>query len=307
MYYYIVMVRLKNIFKSIADNRVVSAVFSTIGKIARSINHNRIYNKGAELAYFLVIGILTMLATVVYAAHFIPNLIQTLNSQVLTLLPDNVRDLILNALLEIKVPQSILVIIATSITSIWFVSRAMHSIMISFNEIYHVEKHKIGLKSRVFSIVFTLGLVLMFLVIFAFNIIQASLAELAEKYLNWSMDFFENSTVWQLLISIAVLLFIFNALYYYLPDKKLRWYYSVPGAAFSTFTWILMSKGFTLYITSISSFSWILGSFGSIFVFLIWIYYSAIFLLMGAIINSKIMQRMETQQRMKEECDKEEV
>lgn len=304
MYYYIGMVRLKNIFNKIAKNRVLNAIFSTIGKIARSINHNRIYNKGAELAYYMVIGILTMLATVVYAAHFIPNLIQNLNTQVLVILPDNVSELILNALLEIKVPQSIPVIIATSVTSVWFVSRAMHSIMTSFNEIYHVKEHKIGLKSRVFSVAFTLALVLMFLVIFAFNIIQASLSELAETYLKWSMDFFEYNAFWQLLISTGILLFIFNALYYYLPDRKLRWYYSLPGAAFSTATWMLMSKGFTLYITSISSFSWILGSFGSLFVFLIWIYYSAIFLLMGAVINSKIMQRMETQQRIKEECEK---
>lgn len=301
------MVRFKNTLKKIAKNRIVNAIFSTIGKIARSISHNRIYNKGAELAYFLVIGILTMLATVVYAAHFIPNLIQNLNTQVLTMLPDNVSDLIFNALLEIKVPQSIPVIIATSLTSIWFVSRAMHSIMISFNEIYHIKEHKIGIKSRVFSIVFTLALVVMFLIIFAFNIIQASLAELTETYLNWSMDFFESSAFWQQLISTGILLFIFNALYYYLPDRKLRWYYSLPGAVFSTFTWVLMSKGFTLYITSISSFSWILGSFGSLFVFLIWIYYSAIFLLMGAIINSKIMQRMETQLKIKEECEKAEA
>ena len=304
------VINIKNILKKIADNKIMSAIikgfkvfFSTIGKIVRNINHNRIYNKSAELAYYLVIGLLTILATVVYAAHFIPNLIQLVDNQILALLPDNIKDIILNALLEITMPKSISVIIATSITSIWFVSRAMHSIMISFNQIYHVKDHKIGLKSKVLSIVFTLALISMFIVLFVFNIIQASLSELAETYLKWSMDSFRDNALWQLLISAGILLFIFNALYYYLPDRKLRWYYSLPGAAFATATWILMSKGFTLYISSVSNFSWILGSFGSIFVFLIWIYYSALFLLIGAVINSVVMRRMEARAKIMEGLD----
>jgi len=285
--------KIKEIFKKLFANKAIKSVFTTIGKIVQTINHHRIYNKSAELAYYLVIGILTMLATMVYAAHFIPNLIQSVNTHVLSLLPDNVKDLILNALLEIKMPKSISVIVATSVTSIWFVARAMHSIMISFNEIYHVKNHRIGVKSKALSIVFTLALVTMFLIMFALNILQSTLAELAEQYFDISMKFFENNKVWQMLISEAVLLFIFNALYYYLPSRKLRWYYSLPGAVFSSITWLLVSKAFTLYITSISSFSWILGSFGSLFVFLIWIYWSAQFLLIGAIINSTIMKRIE--------------
>ena len=285
--------KIKDAFKKIYANKVIKSIFSTIGKIAQTINRHRIYNKSAELAYYLVIGILTMLATMVYAAHFIPNLIQSVNTHVLSLLPDNVSDLIFKALLEIKMPKSISVIIATSITSIWFVARAMHSIMISFNEIYHVKNHKIGVKSKALSIVFTLALVAMFFIMFALNILQSAVALLAEQHFDISFTFFENNKVWQMLISAAVLLFIFNALYYYLSSRKLRWYYSLPGAVFSAITWLLMSKAFTLYITSISSFTWILGSFGSLFVFLIWIYWSAQFLLVGAIINSTIMKRIE--------------
>jgi len=296
IYYYIAM-RIKQIFKKIAKNKVIHTVFSVIGKIVRTIEHHRIYNKGAELAYYLVIGILTMLATLVYAAHFIPNLIQLVDSQALSLLPENVRELILNALLEIKVPKSISLIVFTSITSIWFASRAMHSIMIALNEIYHVKDQKIGFKSKVFSILFTLALLAMFLFVFALNIVQSSLSDLAEKYFGWSMTFFTHNKIWQMLVSAGVLFLMFNSLYYYIPGKKLRWYYSVPGAFFTTSTWLIMSKAFTLYITSISSFSWILGSFGSLFVFLIWIYWSALFLLIGAVINSAIMLRIEAGER----------
>ncbi len=301
---------IKNTLNKITNSKVIKSVlkifkvvFLTIEKIVNSINQNRIYNKSAELAYYLVIGILTILATVVYAAHFVPNLIQTVDIQVLSLLPENIEEVILNALLEIRMPKSISVIILTSITSIWFVSRAVHSIMISLNQIYNVKDHKIGIKSKVISIVFTLALIAMFLLLFVFNIIQASLAELAEKHLHWSMDFFLNNQIWKMLISASVLLLIFNSLYYYLPDKKLKWYYSVPGAVFATSTWIIMSRGFTLYITSISNFTWILGSFGSIFVFLIWVYYSALFLLIGAIINSTIMKRVEAKKRIAGELD----
>ncbi|MEX1377970.1 MAG: YihY/virulence factor BrkB family protein [Eubacteriales bacterium] len=292
--------KIKDVLKKIADNKVIKSVFYVIGKVVNTINRHRIYNKGAELAYYMVIGLLTIIATVVYAAHFIPNLIQTVNQQFLVLLPENVSELILNAMLEIKMPKSITVIVATSITSIWFVSRAMHSIMISFNEIYGVKGNHIGFKSKAFSILFTLALIAMFLILFAMTIVQGALSGFIEKYFNTSMSIFKNNEFWETLISAGILLFIFNSLYYYLPNKKLRWYYSVPGAVFSTFMWILMSKGFTLFINSISSFSWILGSFGSLFVFLIWIYYSALFLLIGAVINSIIMRRVEAKKALDE-------
>ena len=290
--------KIKDIGKKIIHNKAIKAVFSLIGKVVRTINRHRIYNKGAELAYYMVIGLLTILATVVYAAHFIPNLIQTINTQFLVLLPENVAELILNALLEIKMPKSITVIAATSITSIWFVSRAMHSIMVSFNEIYDVKGNHMTFKSKMFSILFTLALIGMFLILFAITIVQGALSGFVEKYFHTSMSIFKNNEFWETLISAGILLFIFNSLYYYLPNKKLRWYYSVPGAVFATFMWILMSKGFTLFINSISSFSWILGSFGSLFVFLIWIYYSALFLLIGAVINSIIMKRMEAKKAL---------
>lgn len=289
--------KLEKIINKIINNKVILI----IGKIVNNINSNRIYNRSAELAYYMIIGILAMLVTLMYSAHFIPNLIQTVDERFLSLLPDNIKDLILNALLDIKIPKSISVIIATSITSIWFVSRAMHSIMLSFDEIYDIGKKKVGIKSKGLSILFTLGLVAMFICLFLLTLIQTSLSELAFKYLNWSYSFFEGNAVLRLLISAGTMIIVFNVLYYYIPTKKIEWYRSVPGAVFATITWLIMTNGFTFYITNVSNFSWILGSLGSVFVFLIWVYYCSLFLLFGAVINSSVGKIIDKRKALKAE------
>lgn len=256
-------------------------------------NNYRLFNRSAELAYYLIIGLLTMLVTLVYSAHFIPNLIQSVDERILALLPDNIKDLILEALIQIKIPQSISVIAATSIMSIWFASRAMHSLMISFNVLYDIRKLKIGIKSKALSIAFTLVLLIVFMLLFALTLVQTSVSQFASQYLDISLLQNVADSNLRLLISSGTLIIIFTLLYRYLPSRHVRWIGSVPGAIFATIAWLAMSRGFTYYVTNLNNFSWILGSFGSIFVFLIWIYYCSMFILLGALFNSILLKAIE--------------
>lgn len=263
--------------------------FQSINAYIQIFNNYRVFNKSAELAYYMMVGLLALLVTLVYAAHFIPNIIQYVDERVLSLLPDHIKDLILDALIQIKIPKSYSVIAATSITAIWFASRAMHSIMISFDELHGIHDHKINFKSKVLSIIFTLGLFLVFILMFILSLIQSSISSfLQENFSIYILEGLTNSNI-SLFISMAVLVLVFTLMYRYLPSRDIKWLGSIPGAIFTTTTWIIMSKGFTFYVNNVNNFSWILGSFGSIFVFLIWIYYSSLFILLGAMLNSIIL------------------
>jgi membrane protein len=66
---------------------------------------------------------------------------------------------------------------------------------------------------------------------------------------------------------------------------------SLPGAIYTTAVWFGLSKGFSYYVNNLNALSWVLGSFGSIFIFLVWIYWLSIVVLTGAEINYMIIER----------------
>lgn len=268
-----------------------------IHAVVRMINRDKIYNRSAELAYYLVMAILTMTVTIVYAAHFMPNIIQTVDERILIFFPDEIKDLVINALLEVKVPKSYTIIFFTFCTSIWFVSRVMHSLMVSFGIIYSIDKTRKIIKAKIFAIIFTLSLVALFLLMFYLSVLGGALSNLLQNFFNFTEIETQRSFFINEVMPVLSMLLIFTLLYYYLPNKKVKFLNVLPGAFFAALTWFFMAKGFSYYVNNINAFSWILGSLGSLFVFLIWIYYCSIFILLGAEINVHIQGRINKQNK----------
>ena len=102
---------------------------------------------------------------------------------------------------------------------------------------------------------------------------------------------FSSAPGFSILISLAAMMFVFTLLYYQLPNCKTGLAGALPGAIYTTVVWFGLSKGFSFYVTNLSALSWVLGSFGSIFIFLVWIYWLSIVVLTGAEINHMVIEK----------------
>lgn len=70
------------------------------------------------------------------------------------------------------------------------------------------------------------------------------------------------------------------------PTKEL-----LPGAIFTIISWLIISKGYNIYINNFSKYSVVYGSIGGIFIFAIWINLISYVLLIGGQINAVIYER----------------
>lgn len=78
-------------------------------------------------------------------------------------------------------------------------------------------------------------------------------------------------------------------LYRYAPSRQeARWTWITPGSLFAAASWLLLTLGFSFYVTKITDYSETYGSLGTIIVLLTWIYLSAYALIFGAELNSEI-------------------
>ena len=89
---------------------------------------------------------------------------------------------------------------------------------------------------------------------------------------------------------IILLLFFFSisSIYYYGPSSKKQWKFITPGSTLATFGSIIASLIFSNYISGFDKYNTIYGIFGSIILFLGWLYVNAFVLLIGFELNAAI-------------------
>jgi membrane protein len=86
----------------------------------------------------------------------------------------------------------------------------------------------------------------------------------------------------------AILLF-FALVYYLAPNTNQRsWKWVTPGSLVGSILWLLLSGLFALYTEFSSSYDKTYGSLAGGIILLLWLYYSAVALLLGAELNAEL-------------------
>ncbi len=92
---------------------------------------------------------------------------------------------------------------------------------------------------------------------------------------------------WPLLLVLGVLLIA--AFYRFAPDRKAkhaRWIW--PGAVIATLLWLIACAAFSFYVERIGNFEASFGSLATAIVLLLWMYNSALIVVLGATINAEL-------------------
>jgi membrane protein len=82
--------------------------------------------------------------------------------------------------------------------------------------------------------------------------------------------------------AFVLILIVFLLLYKLIPNTKTRWRYIWPGALLASVFFEIARTLFIYYINNIANYQLIYGSIASIIVLLVWIYYSAFIMILGA-------------------------
>jgi membrane protein len=90
-------------------------------------------------------------------------------------------------------------------------------------------------------------------------------------------------------VAVGVLLLTaMDLVYHFAPAVRQRWHWLTPGSAFALTAWLLASSGLRLYVTHVGNFNATYGSIGGVILLLLWLYVSAVALLVGGQINAVI-------------------
>jgi membrane protein len=245
----------------------------------------------AGVAFYGLLGMVPGLAALVSlygliadpgdVARFIESISIFLAPEIVKLLSDMLQSVAANS--NAKLGFSFLFSLALAL---WSAKAAASAMMTAMNVAYDEHELRGFIGRTLTALAMTLGAVLFMIT----ALVLVAAIPIALNFMWWLPQPMRNLIGlgrWPLL---ALLLMIaLSAMYRFAPSRaRAQWRWVSWGAVIATFAWMIVSIGFSAYVSNFASYDKTYGSLGAVVVLLMWFYLSTLIVLMGAELNAEI-------------------
>lgn len=260
------------------------AIIRVLQKLVNRYFTFKVYDLSAQMAYYFLLSIFPFLLVIYSLLPYLPISEDYIIELVRPFAPEGTYSLIENTISNILANQQMAFF--SFLISIWLSSMGVQCLKRILNEIYGIQAKENFIKQVIEGLVLTLGL--MFAILF--TVVIPLVDRFMRHYLQ-DVQFIERFQGYWFLFqwgvgSIFIMVF-FIGLYYFAPTINLKVRNVLPGAIFSTIGWQIVSIVFSSFVSQ-NNYTAFYGQLGSIVVLMLWFYFSAMIIIMGALLNTII-------------------
>lgn len=152
----------------------------------------------------------------------------------------------------------------------------------AMNAAYEVEETRGWLKLRLMALALFVGAGILFLI----SLLPSSGPQFVRSlHVPWLglpqiVPWWINAIFW--LVALAINITMFALIYKILPNAPTTWREAFVGGALTGVLWELAKRGFAFYLGHFASYNKVYGALGGLIILILWIYYTAMILLLGA-------------------------
>lgn len=249
------------------------------------LNRMHIPQLAANTGYFIVLSVfpalLLMLSALSYTGLTVENLLEMLEGVLPQALMGTARQLILSVYKN----ASGAVAGVSALTAIWSSSRGVYGLLTGLNAIYGVSEDRGYLYTRFISVLYTFALeavILLTLVLHVFgNSLLKFIRSLNLPAMTVLMDILDLRFVFLLLVQSL----LFTLMFMILPNRRNRFWESLPGGLLASIGWLLFSNLYSAYVTHFPSYANIYGSVYAIAISMLWLYCCLEIIFFGGALN----------------------
>lgn len=248
-------------------------------------------SKAAQVGFFFTFALFPLLLFLISLFGLVLESAEDLKQQVFyylaQIMPSSAYKLVQDTVQEVTEGSSGGKLTFGFLVALWSASAGVDSLRGALNNVYNYEERRTIWKTRGISVIVTLALALLITI------------AIGGVFYGWRgfmhlLEWINVPTppafiliIVQWVIVFVVLVAIFALLYNFLPNSEGKlWQWITPGAITGIILWILVSFGFRIYLSYFDSYSATYGSLGAVIVLLLWLYLTALVILVGALINS---------------------
>jgi membrane protein len=266
------------------------AWWSILKRTYGSFFSNHISLLAAAVAFYAFLSFVPLLAAVVmtYGLLADPGIVSEHMRSVAELMPGEAARLINNQMLSIvssAKSETGTGLAVALILSVYGATRASSAIIEALNIVYREEEARGLLAFYRVSFGITLAAILVVLL----GVVTASVLALLEDVVGTQGGVMASMFKLATWLAAGLLTSLMFALIYrFGPHRhKARWQWLTAGSVSATLFWLLATLAMSAYVSTLGSYNETYGSLGAVVIFLLWLFISALVILIGAQINAE--------------------
>jgi membrane protein len=276
-------------------------------RLNEKINDDDIFGNAAQVAFYfsfalfpLLLFLMTLLGLVLGSKQELQQELFTLLAQVM---PTSAFQLVRDTMKEVAESASGGKLTLGIVITLWSASAGIDNMRGTLNEVYNLKETRSWIRAKLTSLALTVGVGVLILSALAFVVYGS---QLLGQFLPTDSELILEPLEW--IATIALVLLAFALLYNFAPNHDaFQWKWISPGAVAGVILWVLVSGAFRLYLRYFDSYAATYGSLGAVIILLLWLYLTALSILIGGAINaifderSGIKKEAEDPQQVKQE------
>lgn len=199
--------------------------------------------------------------------------------------------LIVEDISNVKSPSSILPL--AIIAAIWSASKGIMAIVSALNMAYKEKETRSYIYLRALSFIYTIAFAFIILITMSFIIFGSKIIGFMIIHIPILSNWTYTIDLFRIILSIVLTFLFFMLLYNATPNRKIMIREVIPGSAFASISWMIVSFSFSIYINSSKSLSYMYGSLTGIIILLLWLYISSIIIMLGGELNAIVSEYKE--------------
>ena len=238
----------------------------------------------AELAFFLLFSLFPLLM-VLNSLLGMANLPEVSVLEMTRFLPDDVQNIVIGYLAYLGSNDSIRPLLLGSAMTLYFLSRAVRSIMYSMARIYRSGTRRGTIANIVVSLILTGGLLLLIGSSIFLIVVGKRFLAFITRWFPMMETGFTIAHYLAFPVAVALALGFLLLLYSLVPPVHVRWRQALPGVITSLLGWMVLTRCFAYYVEHMGRYSLLYGSIGAIIVLMLWLYMTSTTLILGGVLN----------------------
>ena len=260
---------------------------------ARTIGQMHIPQHSANAGYFIVLAVfpalLLILSILRYTSLEVETLVEVLGTVLPKALMESAEDLVYSTYLN----SSAVVVGLSAATALWSASRGVFGLLNGLNAIYGVSESRGYLYTRLISVVYTFLFLLVILVTLVLHVFGNALVDFLAMIDNPVIIFIVDLIDLRFILLLAVQTLVFTLMFMALPNRRNRFWDSLPGGVLSSLGWLVFSDIFSIYVENFNRYANVYGSIYAVALGMLWLYCCLSILFYGGALNRYLMDLKE--------------
>ncbi len=252
----------------------------------RSISQMRVPVYAGNASFFIALavfpGLLLLLSLLSFTSLEVERLAEIFEGVLPEALLAGARELIVNTYHHI----SGTLLGFTALTALWSASRGTYGIIVGLNGIYGVSENRSYIYTRCISVLYTFAFVLVMILTLALHVFGTSLLSFLSRFSHPSVNFLLEHINLRFFLLLFLQTGLFTAMFMALPNKKNRFWESIPGALLASCGWLIFSDLYSIYVERFATLSNIYGSVYAVALSMLWLYFCISIVFYGGALNA---------------------